>query len=115
MANPDRKIKVNAFVLYFDTYFTVDGDPIPEGLEPYVAGEGDPILAEVWQIGGKRHVSRRMSTGESLKKPKPKITSFSTGPASVPTHWKQTLFLLREPFVVHEGARSKRNGIEIYH
>jgi len=32
-----------------------------------------------------------------------KITSFSTGPKSTPTHWKQTLFLLREPLVVVEG------------
>ena len=33
-----------------------------------------------------------------------KVRSFSTGPRSTPTHWKQTLFLLREPIVVDEGA-----------
>lgn len=65
--------------------------------------EGDPVLAEVWQVGGRPHVSRRMSSGDGLK-PKPKITSFSTGPQSMPTHWKQTLFLLREPLLVDEGT-----------
>ena len=52
--------------------------------------------------------TRRMSSqGEHLakkEKEKPKYVSFSTGPQSVPTHWKQTLFLLREPIVAHEGT-----------
>lgn len=33
----------------------------------------------------------------------PRVASFTTGPQSIPTHWKQTLFLLKEPIVVHEG------------
>lgn len=50
-----------------------------------------------------------MSSGQGLKDregegARRKITSFSTGPESVPTHWKQTLFLLKEPITVHEGA-----------
>ncbi|THU97998.1 S-adenosyl-L-methionine-dependent methyltransferase [Dendrothele bispora CBS 962.96] len=40
-----------------------------------------------------------------------KVTSFSTGPQSIPTHWKQTLFLLREPFVVEEGSTVAGNFI----
>ncbi|KAI0783458.1 protein arginine N-methyltransferase [Abortiporus biennis] len=110
----DRRTKVRAFVLYFDTFFTVNGGPVPEGTNVHIAKEGDPILAEVWQVGGKPHISRRMSSGDPLKtkqhpnpekeKPEPKVTSFSTGPKSVPTHWKQTLFLLREPITVHEGT-----------
>ena len=103
MATTDRKTKIHAFVLYFDTFFTPSGEPIPEGTEVHIVREGDPILAEVWQVGGKRRVSRRMSSVDPSKKPKPKITSFSTGPLSTPTHWKQTLFLLRDPIVVHEG------------
>lgn len=106
VANNDQKQKIHAFVLYFDTFFAVSGEHLPEGTEVHVAGEGDPILAEVWQIG--RKPSRRMSSGDPLKKPKPKYISFSTGPASVPTHWKQTLFLIREPIVVHEGNNPRR-------
>ncbi|KAK7689949.1 hypothetical protein QCA50_006589 [Cerrena zonata] len=100
----DRKTKIHAFVLYFDTFFSPSGEPIPEGTKVHVVREEDPILAEVWQVGGKRRVSRRMSSVDPLKKPQPKITSFSTGPLSTPTHWKQTLFLLRDPIAVHEGT-----------
>ncbi|KAH7910487.1 S-adenosyl-L-methionine-dependent methyltransferase [Hygrophoropsis aurantiaca] len=34
----------------------------------------------------------------------PQIMSFSTGPASQPTHWKQTLFLLREPIFIGDDT-----------
>lgn len=40
------------------------------------------------------------------KERKEKITSFSTGPESIPTHWKQTVFLLKEPIGVEEGTFS---------
>lgn len=30
--------------------------------------------------------------------------SFSTGPQSMPTHWKQTIFMLPEPITVVGGA-----------
>jgi hypothetical protein len=46
--------------------------------------------------------ARRSSLGEGLKKEK--FTSFTTGPDSVPTHWKQTVFLLREPISAQEGV-----------
>ncbi|THH29363.1 hypothetical protein EUX98_g4825 [Antrodiella citrinella] len=104
IANNDQKQQIHAFVLYFDTFFAVSGERLPDETQVYVAADGDPILAEVWQIGRKPHTSRRMSSGDPLKKPKPKYISFSTGPASVPTHWKQTLFLLREPIAVREGS-----------
>ncbi|KAG8860892.1 hypothetical protein FRB96_003627 [Tulasnella sp. 330] len=43
---------------------------------------------------------RRASTGAGLPKP----ISFSTGPKSMPTHWKQGLFLLRSPIRVRKGT-----------
>ncbi|KAH9891894.1 protein arginine N-methyltransferase [Cubamyces lactineus] len=105
VSTAERKTKIHAFVLYFDTFFTHTGEPIPEDTDVYIARDGDPILAEVWPVGGRPHQPRRMSTGEPLKgKGRPKVTSFSTGPASVPTHWKQTLFFLREPIVAGEGT-----------
>ncbi|KAI0329044.1 S-adenosyl-L-methionine-dependent methyltransferase [Cubamyces sp. BRFM 1775] len=105
VSTAERKTKIHAFVLYFDTFFTHTGEPIPEDTDVYIARDGDPILAEVWPVGGRPHQPRRMSTGEPLKgKGRPKVTSFSTGPASVPTHWKQTLFFLREPIMAGEGT-----------
>ena len=49
---------------------------------------------------------RRASSYRVKEKEDPRngIKSFTTGPESVPTHWKQTLFLLREPITVHEGT-----------
>ncbi|KAJ7618910.1 protein arginine N-methyltransferase [Mycena polygramma] len=114
----ERRTKVNSFILYFDTFFTVDGEPTPEGTEVKVIRENDAVLADVWPVGGRPAVQRRAS-GRSAA---PKITSFSTGPQSIPTHWKQTLFLLREPIVVEEGdvvtghfhcVKSKTNSREL--
>ena len=62
--------------------------------------EGEVVLAELWPVGGKAAHQRRQSTGRE----KGKILSFSTGPESTPTHWKQTLFVLREPMFVSGGC-----------
>lgn len=99
----ERRTKVNSFILYFDTFFSPDGQPVPEGTEVKVIRESDPVLAEVWPVGGRAAPQRRASSSSGKQPEAPKITSFSTGPQSIPTHWKQTLFLLREPIVVNEG------------
>ena len=105
IANADRRTKVHAMVLYFDTFFTLTGEPVPSDTEVKIVKEGDIALAEIWPVGGKAAPQRRASQGEGLQgKAKHKVTSFSTGPKSVPTHWKQTIFLLREPVTVDEGA-----------
>ncbi|TBU22355.1 protein arginine N-methyltransferase [Dichomitus squalens] len=103
VSTSERRIKVHAFVLYFDTFFTNTGAPIPDDVEAYVIHEGDPILAEVWPLGGRPYQGRRLSLGGGLTG-RPKVTSFSTGPASMPTHWKQTIFFLREPISVADGT-----------
>ncbi|EPT00251.1 hypothetical protein FOMPIDRAFT_1023851 [Fomitopsis schrenkii] len=104
-----QRTKAHALTLYFDTFFTADGAPVSPGTRAHAVREGDPVLAEVWPLGGRHRTSRRMSSGQGLKDregegARRKITSFSTGPESVPTHWKQTLFLLKEPITVHEGT-----------
>ena len=104
-----QRTKAHALALYFDTFFTADGAPVGPDVRAPAVREGDPVLAEVWPLGGRPHTSRRMSSAKGLKDgdgdgAKRKITSFSTGPESVPTHWKQTLFLLKDPITVHEGA-----------
>ncbi|KAI0770721.1 protein arginine N-methyltransferase [Fomes fomentarius] len=105
VSTSDRRIKVHSFVVYFDVFFTHTGEPILPDTDVYVVQEGDPILAEVWPLGGRPYQARRMNSGDPLKgKGRPKVTSFSTGPASVPTHWKQTVFFLREPISVAEGT-----------
>ena len=92
-----RKTKVHALVLYFDTFFSIIPEPIsPETKVSIVKPEGGAV-ADVFRLG--RRPSRRSSqSAKSL------VTSFSTGPQSQPTHWKQTLFLLREPIQLDEGT-----------
>lgn len=99
----ERRTKVTAFILYFDTFFSMTGKPISPMVQVKMIKENDLVLAEVWPVGGKPAPQRRASQSSSEKE---KVTSFSTGPQSIPTHWKQTLFLLREPFVVDEGQSS---------
>lgn len=99
-ATVERRTKINSFVLYFDTFFTVTGHPISPSTQVKTIQEGEVILAEVWPVGGKSAPQRRQSLGRG----KERVTSFSTGPRSAPTHWKQTLFMLREPITVSEGS-----------
>ena len=96
----ERRTKVSAFVLYFDTFFTPAGLPIPPSTQVHTVKKGEVSLAELWPVGGKPAQKRRQSLGPS----KEKISSFSTGPMGTPTHWKQTIFMLREPFMVSEGS-----------
>lgn len=98
-ATVERRTKINSFVLYFDTFFTVTGHPISPSTQVKTIQDGEVILAEVWPVGGKSAPQRRQSLGRE----KERVTSFSTGPCSAPTHWKQTLFMLREPITVSEG------------
>lgn len=121
-----KRTTVHAFVLYFDTFFSPSGSAVTESESVRVVNEGDALLAEVWRVGShsgseshaalirrrsSRHasVSRRANDAPASEEaPKEKITSFSTGPQSVPTHWKQTIFLLREPLSVQEGKSIDR-------
>ncbi|PBK95719.1 S-adenosyl-L-methionine-dependent methyltransferase [Armillaria gallica] len=101
VSRADRRTKVTAFVLYFDTFFTKTGKPVSPSTQVKAVKEDEAVLAEVWPVGGKPPPQRRPSQGADREK----VTSFSTGPQSIPTHWKQTLFLLREPIVVEEGSK----------
>lgn len=67
-----------------------------------ITKEGDAVLAEVWPVGGKPIPQRRASLGAGLKGNR--VTSFSTGPLSHPTHWKQTVFFLRDSITAEEGG-----------
>ncbi|CUA74805.1 protein arginine N-methyltransferase 3 [Rhizoctonia solani] len=110
-----RPGKAHALLLYFDTWFTTDGADVPPDAEPTIAkGEGDVVTTDVLQIKARPElVARRKSSMGPLRKKSVsgeemikdgKEVSFSTGPASMPTHWKQTLFLFRNPVDLKEGT-----------
>ncbi|KAG8214938.1 S-adenosyl-L-methionine-dependent methyltransferase [Butyriboletus roseoflavus] len=99
------RTKIHAFVLYFDTFFTTTGDPLSPDVPVRSIKDGDVTLAEVWPIAGKPPPKRRASVGPGLKEREEKrVISFSTGPMSQSTHWKQTLFLLKDPISAEEGT-----------
>lgn len=93
----DRKTKVHALVLYFDTFFSIIPEPVPASTSVSIVKPEGGGVADIFRLG--RRPSRRSSQSA-----KSMVTSFSTGPKSQPTHWKQTLFLLREPIEVDEGT-----------
>ncbi|KAF9231844.1 hypothetical protein BU15DRAFT_81915 [Melanogaster broomeanus] len=96
---------IHALVLYFDTFFITTGEPLSPDVPVRLIKDGDATLAEVWPVGGKSASRRRASIGPGLKqKEQKKVISFSTGPLSQPTHWKQTIFLLRDPILAEEGT-----------
>ncbi|KAG8790826.1 hypothetical protein FRC12_010906 [Ceratobasidium sp. 428] len=114
-----RPGKAHAFLLYFDTWFTTDGADVPRDAPVTIAkGEGEVITTDVLQIKARPElVARRKSSMGPLRKMSVgadevpltpikdgKEVSFSTGPGSMPTHWKQTLFLFRAPVDVKEGS-----------
>jgi protein arginine N-methyltransferase 3 len=77
------------------------GEPVSPDTQVQEIKNDDITVAEVWPVGGKAPPQRRKSSQSGGSN---KVTSFSTGPRSIPTHWKQTVFLLREPVLVEEGA-----------
>ncbi|KIL67772.1 hypothetical protein M378DRAFT_975790 [Amanita muscaria Koide BX008] len=93
-----KRSKVNAFILYFDVFFDPTGQAVPENFQAHIVKEA--LVADLWPVGGKPAPKRRQSIG----KEKGEIASFTTGPHSLPTHWKQTLFMLRDPIPVVEGT-----------
>jgi len=109
VSTAQRRSKVNAFVLYFDSFFTASGLPVPPLTEVKAIKEGEAVLAELWPVGGKAAHQRRQSMGRE----KDKITSFSTGPQSTSTHWKQTIFILREPMTVSGGCSCTFLAIDV--
>lgn len=99
------RTKIHALVLYFDTFFTTTGESLSPDVPVRLIRDGDVTLAEVWPIAGKPPPKRRASVGPGLKEREDKrVISFSTGPTSQPTHWMQTIFLLKDPILAEEGG-----------
>ena len=104
---------IHAFLLYFDTYFQPDGSDVPADSMPTLhEPEGNFVPGDVLPVGLlKRGKSLKEKEKESEKEKPSTPVSFSTGPQSLCTHWKQTVFLLRNPFKAIEGEFSfERNA-----
>jgi protein arginine N-methyltransferase 3 len=96
---------IHAFLLYFDTYFQPDGSDVPVDSVPTLhEPEGNFVPGDVLPVGLlKRGKSLKGKQREHEKEKSSTPVSFSTGPQSLCTHWKQTVFVLRNPFKAIEG------------
>ena len=112
-----RDCTIQAFISWFDTWFTPDGKPVPqqesdseddedsewdgqieagktlEGLPPVTTE--CPQESEVRGLDLKRDVVVPKNTDDTNQKGL--TVSFTTSPFGPETHWKQTLFVLKEP------------------
>lgn len=117
---PDGAVEIQAFASWFDTWFTTDGRPHPpsgqhgdmkggeelDGLPPVEVRCPEP--SEVHGLTDLRRdaIAARApeDKGKSSKSDEGSVISFTTGPQGLATHWKQTLFVLKEPIVAKPGA-----------
>lgn len=107
-----QSCSLQAFVSWFDTWFTPDGLPIPQsGRKDMQGGEKLDALVDVETTCPKEEDVRGLNLEKGtiiqrstdINEGKGEIVSFTTGPQGLETHWKQTLFVLKEPIEVEKG------------
>ncbi|PWN33453.1 S-adenosyl-L-methionine-dependent methyltransferase [Meira miltonrushii] len=87
-----RDCTIQAFISWFDTWFTPDGKPTLGGLPPVTTE--CPQDGEVRGLDLKRDNVVPKNTDKADQKGL--TVSFTTSPFGPETHWKQTLFVLKE-------------------
>lgn len=107
-----KRTTVHGFLSWFDTWFMPSKEPVPTNGRPELKGgerlEGlppvtviPPVDADVPALALKRdQVVEEQDVPESQRG---EVVSFTTGPEGLETHWKQTVFLLKEPLEVEQG------------
>lgn len=126
-----NRVYARAFILWFDTFFSPRGEMAPPE-QPVKIQSDDVDVGDVIKLrrrkttGEKRRGGLRSSsvageerkTADAESQPSEVETrlivteepieereeSFSTGPFSKETHWKQVVFLLKEPIELDRGA-----------
>ncbi|KAN0062777.1 hypothetical protein ACQY0O_004972 [Thecaphora frezii] len=113
-----RDATIHALASWFDTWFTPDARPWP--LSPTTGAEekrdtlgGEKLVGlpecetvaptekDIYGIGLKGNQTTELKDEE---RGKGETVSFTTGPHGLMTHWKQTVFLLKEKIVAKEGT-----------
>jgi len=125
------RVYARAFILWFDTFFSPRGEMAP--LEQAVKTQSEDVdvgdvikLRRRKTVGEKRRGGLRSSSVAAEKRERADVEgqplevegalivseepieereeSFSTGPFSKETHWKQVVFLLKEPIELDRGV-----------
>ncbi|KAJ2080299.1 hypothetical protein H4R24_003174 [Coemansia sp. RSA 988] len=87
---------IHAFVGYFDVAFSrTQSKPGPSR---------EDLSLPVYESADSRSSSGSAVSPKALwKQPESCMGGFTTGPHGTPTHWKQTIFVLRDPIKVENG------------
>ena len=89
--------KVHGFVSWFDTWFAPTPHVAFDDLPPVTVSPVQPSDVHGLDLHGNEVVEASEAThGETV--------SFTTSPFGKPTHWKQTIFLLKTPIEVQAGT-----------
>ena len=89
--------KVHGFVSWFDTWFSPTPHVAFDDLPPVTVSPVQPSDVHGLDLHGNEVVEASEAThGETV--------SFTTSPFGKPTHWKQTIFLLKTPIEVQAGT-----------
>ncbi|KAJ1964790.1 hypothetical protein GGI12_001196 [Dipsacomyces acuminosporus] len=103
-----RDARIHAFLGYFDVAFSRDqsspGPPHEELCLPVYAtstvnSDSDSSKRSDGGDGGDGNISPK----SLWKQPEASMNGFTTGPHGTPTHWKQTVFVLKEPVDAKQG------------
>ncbi|KAI9501223.1 S-adenosyl-L-methionine-dependent methyltransferase [Coemansia spiralis] len=91
-----RKATVHAFLGYFDVAFSrAQSTPGPSNVNLCLPAYSDDAHTPA--------ASRQAAAKALWKQPESAMHGFTTGPHGTPTHWKQTVFVLREPVDMEPG------------
>ncbi|CEH14204.1 Protein arginine N-methyltransferase PRMT1 and related enzymes [Ceraceosorus bombacis] len=101
---------VHGFISWFDTWFSPNHLPLPsKGRQEMPGGEKlaglPPCETRTPELADVRGMNLRGGAivDAASDEDGGEVVSFTTGPAGRETHWKQTLFILKEPIQASKG------------
>ncbi|KAI8322119.1 S-adenosyl-L-methionine-dependent methyltransferase [Martensiomyces pterosporus] len=94
-----RDAAIHAFLGYFDVAFSREQSTPGPSREELCA----PVYAANSSGDENKSPLSTVSPKSLWKQPEASMNGFTTGPHGAPTHWKQTVFVLKEPVAAKQG------------
>ncbi|KAI5450050.1 hypothetical protein NCC49_003812 [Naganishia albida] len=97
-SNDGRPTQIRAFITWFDTFFSHESSP---------TGQAPPSQACSTEFFPDEAYERAVEPVGTAAQEGGSDVSFTTGPRGKPTHWKQVVFMLKQPILLEKGQRIK--------